>query len=479
MGLLDKAVDFVKDTAKDAVDGLVGDLVEKTGIGSFINEIDSIFGGIGELLLKSGLSFKIIDSIAGQKLDSVISNAFEEFTGFSGKCPERASAADISANRQVNPSDTQTYYQKITPQGKIESISLSAKLKNKMEAVIPFDSKYFMTLRFYVYDNANLFKSPGKNLLYTVKLPLPPELLENTGAEYETKPMKSVGDITQNPNVAGGAMAAAGMRIGQATVSAGLGALKGMTKGGGFLGNVTEDAMDKLGIDEETISSAIEQTLGVAPNPNPAVLFKGPLMREFTFSFMFHARNEDESSRVRDIIKRLKGYSLPTMTFSGDTGLLNYPPQVMVNFYPWDSVSPNSTYGHGDHTPLRIKRCFLSNVNVNYAPDGIPAFFGDAASSPVYIQVSLTLKEIEFLTAETYFGKEYTERSKNQTEYITGQFGNNIPQAETTATETLPAGVNANTAAPPPATPPATAPGTPAQPKQPGTTPATVPPAPK
>ena len=464
MGLLDKAVDFVKDTAKDAVDGLVGDLVEKTGIGSFINEIDSIFGGIGELLLKSGLSFKIVDSIAGQKLDSVISNAFEEFTGFSGKCPERASAANISENRQANPSDTQTYYQKITPQGKIESIKLDDKMKNKAESIIPFDSKYFMTLRFFRYENKSLFTKSQSKKLYTVKLPLPPELLENTGAEYETKSMKSIGDLTQNPNANKGAMAAAGMRIGQATVGAGLKSLQGMIGGKGFLGDVATDSMDKLGIDEETISSAIEQTLGVAPNPNPAVLFKGPVMREFTFSFMFHARSEDESNRIRQMINHLKGYSLPSQTFSGDTGLLNYPPMVMVNFYPWDSQGPNSIYGWGDYTPLRIKRCFLSNVNVNYAPDGIPAFFGDKASSPVYIQVSLTLKEIEFLTAETWFGSKYSESSKKQKEEITAAFGNNIPQAA--ATENLPADQAATPPAPPPP-PPAPPP------------PPTVPPAPK
>jgi hypothetical protein len=153
-----------------------------------------------------------------------------------------------------------------------------------------------------------------------------------------------------------------------------------------------------MGVDTDTILNAVEQAYGVAPNPNPAVLFKGPRLREFSFNWILHPRTPAESQGIRNAIKSLKAYALPTPTFGQDTGLLSYPPMVMINFYPWDAAGTSNDYGWGDDTPIKIKRCFLSNVSVNYAPNGIPSFFA-GTRDPVVIALSLQLKEIEFFTS--------------------------------------------------------------------------------
>jgi hypothetical protein len=61
-------------------------------------------------------------------------------------------------------------------------------------------------------------------------------------------------------------------------------------------------------------------------------------------------------------------------------------------------------FKEGSHPIIGFKHALIENVTVNHSPNGIPSFFA-GTSLPTFYQVSITLKEIEYFTAEDY-GRE-------------------------------------------------------------------------
>ena len=396
--ILGRLETYAKSKTKDALGMIAGDVIGRIGSELGIGRsLTNALSGLAESLVRgSGVSFSVTQSINSLKLDSILSRSFDDFTGFSGKCPERASGADISAGRQPNAGDTSQFYNHVSPQGVTIRVRQEELRVGAIESLNEYagESDYNMTMRFYKYTSSSLFARTNASgtLLQTIVFPIPAELVDNHGSEYDTANMKTVGDITgkSNPERGAGSAISAGMGVARA----GLDAAEGVANRVPILGQ----SLQNMGVDTDTILNAVEQAYGVAPNPNPAVLFKGPRLREFSFNWILHPRSAAESQGIRNAIKSLKAYALPTPTFGQDTGLLSYPPMVMINFYPWDAAGTSNDYGWGDDTPIKIKRCFLSNVSVNYAPNGIPSFFA-GTRDPVVIALSLQLKEIEFFTS--------------------------------------------------------------------------------
>ena len=395
--ILGKLESYAKAKTKDALANIAGDVVGRIGSELGLGrKLTNALSGLAESLISgSGVSFAVTQSISSTKLDSILAKSFEDFTGFSGKCPERAAAADLSAGRQPNAKDATNFYNFVAPQGVMEKAKGDEAMAGGVKSLSNYDpnERYYMNIRFYRYTSDSLFKQSSNEPLITVKFPIPAELVDNQGSDYDTASMKTVGDITKQSNPTGfgkGSAVAAAMRLGGVAVD-------NLIPGGTF-----GQGAGSLGIDSDTIMNAIEQSYGVAPNPNPAVLFKGPRLREFSFNWILHPRDPNESKNVRNIIKLLKTYALPAPTFGADTGLLSYPPVAMLNFYPWDEKG-SGIYGWGEDSPIRIKRCFISNVTANYAPNGIPSFFA-GTNDPVVISLSIQLKEIEFFTQGDFYG---------------------------------------------------------------------------
>ena len=178
-----------------------------------------------------------------------------------------------------------------------------------------------------------------------------------------------------------------------------LGRLNSIGNVGSFLAMATD-------FDPSAFSSAVQQTLGAVPNPNPSVRFSGPILREAGFTWYFNPKNQEESAKINTIIKKLKAASLPKNTSSGVSGILSYPKLAQINFYPWDSQGANSAvseankWGWTKKSIIRLKRCFISQVNINYNPANVPSFFYD--NSPVVIEVTISMKEIEYLTSNEW-----------------------------------------------------------------------------
>ena len=145
----------------------------------------------------------------------------------------------------------------------------------------------------------------------------------------------------------------------------------------------------------------------MAPNPNETITFDGPSLRSFQLTWTFNPRNASESAGLTAFIKTVKAASLPTNVVSGSTAILGYPDLAQLNFYPWDS-SGNTQWGWGDNSIIKIKRCFMEGVSINYAPSNIPSFFS-GTNQPVAIEVTISFKETEYMLSNDWGGTLGTE----------------------------------------------------------------------
>ena len=136
----------------------------------------------------------------------------------------------------------------------------------------------------------------------------------------------------------------------------------------------------------------LQRTTGMVMNPNMELLFSGPSLRSFTFSFFLSPRSKDEAKAVRQIIRTFKQSMSPIRSKS--------------NLF---LKSPNTyglTYLHrgvdgGLHKGLNaFKECAMTGFNVDYTPTGNYATYSDG--TPVQYQMSMSFKELEPIFNDEY-----------------------------------------------------------------------------
>ena len=120
-------------------------------------------------------------------------------------------------------------------------------------------------------------------------------------------------------------------------------------------------------------------------NPNAEMLFQGPVIRDFSFSFLMIARNEKEGREIRRIIRFLKLGMAPK--FRNTTYLKN--PDIFILQYK---------SGDGENDVLDTVNRFnpgglaLTTMAVDYAPNGYWSAYRD--SQPVAVKMDLSFTEL-------------------------------------------------------------------------------------
>jgi len=126
----------------------------------------------------------------------------------------------------------------------------------------------------------------------------------------------------------------------------------------------------------------LSRTTGSVMNPNMELLFKGPALRAFSFSWKMSPRDEKESIVIAKIIRMFKQSMAPQKTESGL--FLKAPSIYKLTFQQ----------GSGDHKFLpKMKECALNDCAVNYTPDGGYMTYDNAAM--VAVELSLSFQEME------------------------------------------------------------------------------------
>lgn len=154
----------------------------------------------------------------------------------------------------------------------------------------------------------------------------------------------------------------------------------------------------------------LTRSTGAILNPNFELLFGGPGLRYFTFSFKMTPRDQKEARNVKNIIRSLKqGMSVKR---AGGGIFLASPNIFKLQFY-YAAPKINETNGTVEGTSIQkhpflpvFKPCALQSISVNYMPDGSYMTYGDG--SMVAYDMTLSFGEIEPI-----FDEDYDETNEN------------------------------------------------------------------
>jgi hypothetical protein len=279
-----------------------------------------------------------------------------------------------------------------------------------------FLGKYYTRLLIGPYQRPKPFDQTRFKPKYSVFLPLPTDLRDLTRVDYNTPNLETVGDFV---NGADGATRAAVLRTSGDIIS-GTGQLGARVLGGAaeaapgaagkILGAVTGAATNYINqlFQADQMTSAIQQSAGIAPNPNPSVAFQGPVLREVSYRWGFFPKNREESLAIQRLIKVLKQSALPSSALADSAAILQYPDICQINFYPWDKTGDPSRWGWSEDSILRYKKMVMTNVNVSYNAFGVPSFF-EGTNLPTSYELSIDFKEIEYMLRDDWADADVAE----------------------------------------------------------------------
>lgn len=197
--------------------------------------------------------------------------------------------------------------------------------------------------------------------------------------------------LTSIPKIA---MAQMGLGLGLGAANA-FGLYKNKTNLTPFLTEVLDKGLEANG--------GVLGALGYAVNPNFEVIYTSTNLRNFQFDFQFYPRSEEEALQVHKIINSFKFHAAPELV-SGTFGRYLLAPSAFdIKFYYNGQINPNIP---------KISTCYLTGIQVDYAPNGFSAYETQgenyprlgATGTPVAIRLQLQFMEGTMITKELLRG---------------------------------------------------------------------------
>jgi len=130
---------------------------------------------------------------------------------------------------------------------------------------------------------------------------------------------------------------------------------------------------------------------GKAVNPRMELAFQSVPFRQFSFSFDFAPKNKDEVTMINKIIQKFKFHMLPDLS---DEKYLITPSEFQIMYMYRDKANM--------YLP-KISRCVLTDMSVDYSPEGVFHTFkaDNQGAMPVLSKLTLTFSETEIMTKQT------------------------------------------------------------------------------
>jgi hypothetical protein len=167
---------------------------------------------------------------------------------------------------------------------------------------------------------------------------------------------------------------------------------KEITSGGAYAAALkTYFAQEAVGA-----QNLLSRTTGAILNPNFELLFNGPSLRPFAFTFRMSPRDEKEAAQVRKIIRFFKqGMSVKT---SESNIFLQSPNIFKIDYITFDADGKQISHPSIN----RIKTCALLSCDVDYTPDGTYMTYNDSSRTMTSYQLSLRFSELDPIYDKDY-----------------------------------------------------------------------------
>lgn len=345
----------------------------------------TVSGNLSTKMAGTGLSFAAISSSATKALDSISKKLRGDTKSLAQTSTERLSPNELVSKRKANSGRKETFASSHMPSRKLNEAK-AAQNKVAMMQYPPDMRKYYINFSLGEYVRPTPYVATEFKSDMSIALPMPANLLDPTGVKL-------------NPNEMGGMIGGAAENVaaivqdikGQARPSPGAGSL-------GAIGNMAAGAVYNTLYDVgsaipglDSVTGTVGQLFAAVPNPHVTVFFQGVDLRTHSFTWKFAPKNESESIMIQAIIKEFKKRMLPNYKW-GAANVLGYPNMVQI------TLEPNM-----NDTLYTFKKCMISAINVNYAPNGIPSFFANSRH-PTVIEFQINLQELEIFTSQDYGG---------------------------------------------------------------------------
>jgi len=134
---------------------------------------------------------------------------------------------------------------------------------------------------------------------------------------------------------------------------------------------------------------------GRALNPRMELAFQSVPFRNFQFEFDFAPKNKKEVESVNKIMQLFKFHMLPDV--SNEKYMIT-PSEFQITYYYRDKTN--------DYMP-KISRCVLTDMSLDYAPEGVYHTFkaDEIGAMPIITKMTLSFTETEIMTKQTIDAK--------------------------------------------------------------------------
>jgi hypothetical protein len=172
--------------------------------------------------------------------------------------------------------------------------------------------------------------------------------------------------------------------------AAGTEVLKAITSGSkdSNVSGVAQAVITNLALAHGPNAAGNSAALGLAANPKKEQVFKGVDFRTFSFEYQFFPRNPTEAKNVMNIIQEFKYHMHPEFKDANNFVYI-YPSEFDIMYY---------ANGKENKNLHRHTSCVLTEVNVNYTPNGMFTTFDDG--QPTQINLTLSFRELALLTKD-------------------------------------------------------------------------------
>lgn len=344
---------------------------------------------------------KSLVSTSGNLNKNVAANTTKTLTA-AGVRPDQAQKV-IQSNTQTNPTEgaagaQQGQTKPLTQEEALKNVDIQdggvrEKYKQNLSYPIYRDPKQdYIKFAMYRYSPKKVsttaagdeFSGRGDNrsILGSVSLPIQPSITDSNNVSWGEDKLNALAEAGTRASLSlmGGNVDAATTAVTQPLTSDPAAAKTLIT---------TSLAQAAVG----TNANLFTRLTGSIVNPNLELLFNGPSLRSFTFTFSMSAREKSEAAAIREIIRFFKqGMSVKRAKSS----LYLKSPNTFGISYIYGQDGQNK-----DHPWLnKIKECALTSCTVNYTPAGNYATYEDGAM--VQYDLSLTFSELDPIYDDDY-----------------------------------------------------------------------------
>ena len=227
-----------------------------------------------------------------------------------------------------------------------------------------------------------------KTALGSVTLPIQPTISDSSGVDWSGANLDPITAYAASKSLG---IAAAGGNIAGEVARA--------------LNEAAEDFKDIQGISKAMqiyfaqqavgAQGLLSRTSGAVLNPNLELLFNGPTLRPFNFTFRLSPRDSAEATEVKAIINWFKK-AMAVKTASSEV-FLKTPNIFQIKYHSGTDTAEHKSLN-------RIKDCALLGCDVDYTPDGSYMTFNDEKRTMTSYQLTLRFSELDPIYNKDYEG---------------------------------------------------------------------------